>query len=302
MPGEGSAEAGFVRDMIVHHAQAVQMADVVRDETQSQDVKILASKILLAQQAEIGQMRGWLQVWGLSPTSTEPAMGWIGHPTEGRMPGMASPEELNDLQHASPEEADVLFLQLMIPHHEAAVPMAEAVLEETDRPEVEQLATAVVASQQAEIRTMQESLQRRGVPVELSSTPIEDHSSGEAPQEDSHPEHSHEAQPEAHDEPHSTQEEAQTDAWETTASIARGATQGTTAFLVGLVAFVALVWLPADRNVGLEDHTVDIFVHCVWMLFSLLAVASVAELLLYAMRASGQPPGFGLLGQALSDT
>jgi uncharacterized protein (DUF305 family) len=165
-PADDSAEAGFARDMMVHHAQAVEMAEIVRDKTESQEIRTLAADIALTQQAQIGQMQGWLQVWDLPPTATEPAMSWMGEPHEGRMPGMASPEEINDLQQASPEEAEVLFLQLMIPHHEAAVPMAEAVLEKTDRKEVERLAGSIVASQQAEIELMRGLLQRRGVTVE----------------------------------------------------------------------------------------------------------------------------------------
>ena len=178
-PGEDSAEAGFARDMIVHHAQAVQMAEIVRGKTESEEIRTLAADIALTQQAQIGQMQGWLQVWDLPPTGTEPAMSWMGHPTEGRMPGMAAPEELDRLQRASPEEADVLFLQLMIPHHEAALPMAEAVLEETERDEVQQLAAAVAASQEAEIRVLQELLQRRGVQAEEPSASDADLPSGQ---------------------------------------------------------------------------------------------------------------------------
>jgi uncharacterized protein (DUF305 family) len=62
MPSESSAEAGFAQDMMVHHAQAVEMAEIVQGRSQSQDIQILTSNILLNQQAEIGQMRGWLQV------------------------------------------------------------------------------------------------------------------------------------------------------------------------------------------------------------------------------------------------
>ncbi len=95
----------------------------------------------------------------------------MGHPTEGRMQGMATPEDIDNLQKAPPEEADVHFLQLLIPHHEAALQMAEAVLEKTDRSEVEQLATAIIASQQAEIREIQSLLRNRGVSVEGPSVP-----------------------------------------------------------------------------------------------------------------------------------
>jgi uncharacterized protein (DUF305 family) len=170
-PGDNSVEAGFARDMMVHHAQAVEMAEIVRSRSESQDIRILASNILLGQQAEIGQMRGWLEVWGVPATGTEPHMAWMGHPTEGPMPGMASPEELDALQRASAEEMEVLFLQLMIAHHQAALPMAEAVLERTDRPEVKQFATALIASQQEEIWSMQESLQSRGFSVGSSPAP-----------------------------------------------------------------------------------------------------------------------------------
>ncbi len=161
MPGDDSAEAGFARDMMVHHAQAVEMAEIVRDKTESEEVRLLAADMALTQQGQIGRMQGWLDVWSLPDTGAEPAMSWMGHPTEGRMPGMASPEELVRLRNAPPEEAEVMFFQLMIPHHQAAVPMAEAVMERTDRPEVENLAGAIVASQKGEIEVIKEMLEER---------------------------------------------------------------------------------------------------------------------------------------------
>jgi uncharacterized protein (DUF305 family) len=161
-PSDDSAEAGFARDMMVHHAQAVEMAEIVRGKTESEDVGTLAPDIALTQQAQIGQMQGWLQVWGLSPTGSEPAMSWIGEPTTGLMPGMATPEDIQQLRDAPPEEADVLFLQLMIPHHQAALQMTEAILNRTDRPEVETLAKAISASQHSEIQNMEQMLQDRG--------------------------------------------------------------------------------------------------------------------------------------------
>jgi len=170
-PADDSAEAGFARDMMVHHAQAVEMAGIVRDKTESPEIQTLATDIALTQQAQIGQMQGWLAVWGLPMTGAEPAMSWMGHPTDGRMPGMATPQEIEALQKAPPQEAERRFLRLMIPHHQAAVPMAEAALEETDRPEVRQLAEAIVTSQKAEIEVMKDLLEERGVKPEGGSQP-----------------------------------------------------------------------------------------------------------------------------------
>src|SRR4028118_1528911 len=161
-PGDDSAEAGFARDMSVHHAQAVEMAEIVRDKTESEEVRLMAADMALTQQGQIGRMQGWLDAWALPPTGTGPAMSWMGHPTEGRMPGMASPEEIERLQNASPEAADKMFFGLMIPHHQAAVPMAEAAIEQTDHPGVENLARAIVASQNGEIRLMKDMLRERG--------------------------------------------------------------------------------------------------------------------------------------------
>ena len=181
-PGDESAEAGFARDMMVHHAQAVEMAEIVRDRTESQEIRTLVTDIALTQQAQIGRMEGWLAVWGLPATGTEPAMSWMGHPTEGRMPGMAGPEQIEELRELPPEEADVRFLQLMVPHHEAALSMSDAVLERTDRPDVERLAQAIAASQEAEIEVMQDLLRSRGASVE-GETPT--------PEGGSHGDHEH---------------------------------------------------------------------------------------------------------------
>jgi uncharacterized protein (DUF305 family) len=170
-PGEDSPEAGFARDMAIHHAQGVRMAETARMRTEDPAIRVLATDVVLSQQAEIGQMRGWLEVWGLSAGESEP-MAWMGHSQgTGPMPGMASPEDLARLQQASSEEADEQFLRLMIPHHQAAVEMAEAVLERSDRPEVVRFAQKTALEQQGEIRGMQALLQRKGLSPEENDEP-----------------------------------------------------------------------------------------------------------------------------------
>jgi uncharacterized protein (DUF305 family) len=160
--------------MSVHHAQAVQMAEIVRYKTEDEAIRALATDIALTQQGQIGQMQGWLAVWGLPLTGTAPGMAWMGHPHEGLMPGMATQREINELRNTPPAEADRMFLRLMIEHHRAALPMAEAILRRTDRPAVEELASAIAASQTGEIRVMEDMLRKMGAsPPE--STPAMDH-------------------------------------------------------------------------------------------------------------------------------
>jgi Domain of unknown function (DUF305) len=66
-PGDVSPEAGFAQDMSAHHAQAVEMAEIVRDRTESEEVRILAKDIVLTQQAQIGMMQKMLEEMGAPP-------------------------------------------------------------------------------------------------------------------------------------------------------------------------------------------------------------------------------------------
>jgi uncharacterized protein (DUF305 family) len=114
-------------------------------------------------------MAAWLQSWNLSPTGTEPPMAWMaGHPGHGSvpaataatMPGMATPAQLAELEHAEGGTAERLFLTLMIAHHQGGIEMADAVLATTSQPQVRRLATAIASSQRAEIEQMTELLDR----------------------------------------------------------------------------------------------------------------------------------------------
>lgn len=163
-PGSDSPEAGFARDMAAHHAQAVNMATLLRDNTDDPEMRQITLDIMLTQQAQIGQMQGWLNVWKLPLARIGPAMVWAGMPTTDLMPGMATPGDVNRLRGLKGAEADGLFLSLMIPHHRGGVTMAQAILERSQRPEVIALAQAIVKAQESEIALMQALLQRKGFP------------------------------------------------------------------------------------------------------------------------------------------
>lgn len=156
-PGEGSAEVGFVRDMIAHHEQAVEMALLIRDRTADEDLRAFATDIILGQQSQIGRMSGWLEQWGLPYAGIETPMGGM-----GQMMGMAAQQDVNALGSLPLAEAEVRFLQLMTSHHEGAVLMAKDVLAARPRPEVARLAEGVRRGQDAEIGLMRELLALRG--------------------------------------------------------------------------------------------------------------------------------------------
>lgn len=153
-PDDDSVEAGFLRDMMTHHGQAVEMALIVRDRTDDEQLRFLATDILLSQQQQLGMMGGWLQVWGLSPNRDGPAMAWMGHSADGPMPGMATTDDIDQRRTLPVEEAEILFLRLMIKHHQGGVEMAQAYLDLGDQDEASAFASSIVQIQTVEIDTM----------------------------------------------------------------------------------------------------------------------------------------------------
>ena len=175
-PGENSAEAGFARDMQAHHLQAVEMASIIHGKADDETLRTVAYDMLTTQLHQVGQMFAWLDTWGLSPTGSEAPMAWMsrvdGHDhgegpggqmllEEGRIPGMATEEELARLRAATGVEAETLFLELMIDHHTGGLPMAEAVLAASDRPEVVRMARGMIRAQASEIELMESLLAER---------------------------------------------------------------------------------------------------------------------------------------------
>jgi uncharacterized protein (DUF305 family) len=165
-PGNDSAEAGFARDMSTHHAQAVAMAMLEVQNGSDPDIRLLANDIALTQQSQIGMMSQWLKDWNLLPTGDQPKMAWMPGPkvvlTNGLMPGMATPDEINQLSQAHGTAADILFCQLMLRHHEGGIHMVEGVLQASHNSEVRALAETMLSGQQGEISVLTDDLTRLG--------------------------------------------------------------------------------------------------------------------------------------------
>ena len=177
-PIDSSAEAGFARDMQLHHQQAVEMAMIVRDATIDPDVRLLAYDIATSQAQQSGQMFGWLAEWGLSQAATEPTMTWMSRPPLGvshhdhaadpthapgsMMPGLASREQIVELSSLQGVEAERLFLTLMIAHHDGGVEMAEAIVKRSTNRVVLNLANSIVQAQSSEVDLMERMLAERG--------------------------------------------------------------------------------------------------------------------------------------------
>jgi len=162
----------FVRMMIPHHAQAVEMGRLAETRARDPQVRSMARRIADAQRAEIAGMSGWLHSRGLEAPAAEDGHGdHGGHDDDGEsgsddttamMPGMLSPAEMDRLAAAEGRRFDELYLRGMIRHHQGAVDMAGTVMDEGSDTVIGELATDISAGQTAEIDRLRDLL--RGLP------------------------------------------------------------------------------------------------------------------------------------------
>ena len=119
-----ASDATFMRDMIPHHQQALEMSRFAAARTNSPEVLDISARIEASQGDEIAFMEQWLVQRG------EPVKIEMQPHAHHSMRGMATPEQMEALTAASATEFDRQFLTLMITHHEGALHMVEALMEQ----------------------------------------------------------------------------------------------------------------------------------------------------------------------------
>ncbi|MEV6950666.1 DUF305 domain-containing protein [Streptomyces sp. NPDC051183] len=154
-----TADQTYVRNMVEHHRQALEMSALAPERASAEGVRRVAERISAAQRPEIGAMEKWLGLHPApTPGSATPGSATGGTATgghdHGAMPGMATRAQLDELAAARGPEFDRLFLRLMITHHEGALKMAGEALAGGNNVAVEEMANEVVATQSAEIHRM----------------------------------------------------------------------------------------------------------------------------------------------------
>ncbi|QHC68759.1 uncharacterized protein (DUF305 family) [Rathayibacter sp. PhB179] len=143
----------FATMMKPHHEQAVEMADMIlAKDGISADVTDLATQIKDAQGPEITQLEEWITAWG-----GDDSMSGMDH----SMDGMMSDEDMSALEDATGVDAEKLFLEQMMQHHEGAVEMAKTEINDGQNPDAIKLANTIVQTQTEEIATMQDLLATR---------------------------------------------------------------------------------------------------------------------------------------------
>lgn len=153
-----SADVAFATDMIPHHAQAIEMADMALAKATNSQVRTFATTIKAAQAPEIATMSGWLAGWN-SPvpnTSMNPGMPGM------TMPGMMSGADMQTLNKSTGPAFDKLWVQMMIEHHSGAITMAKTELAQGQNAQAKSLAQSIITSQSSEITQFRKLLPTLG--------------------------------------------------------------------------------------------------------------------------------------------
>lgn len=176
IPGADSVDVGFSQDMTEHHRQATVMAAAARDKSTDPAIVGLAYDIETGQLEQIGRMQGYLSMWNALPLAPDGHMAWMssgsthgpggthgGGTSVATMPGMATPEELDRLRTMPPgRDFDVLFLQLMLRHHQGGIPMAQDAADRAQIAQLRNLASMMELAQTKELTVLTEMLAERG--------------------------------------------------------------------------------------------------------------------------------------------
>lgn len=150
--------------MIMHHAQAVEMTNMINSHTENKELRLLGERINKSQSSEIEFMKHWLELRGESmpqPSATMMMGMDMGGQKMKLMPGMLTTDQMIALRNAKGAEFDKLFLKGMIQHHNGALVMVRDMFNTAGTGQDADLftfATDVDSGQRAEIRIMETML------------------------------------------------------------------------------------------------------------------------------------------------
>jgi uncharacterized protein (DUF305 family) len=171
-PSADSVDVGFLRDMIDHHDQAVQMSLYALQPSANvnADVRGYAEEIITDQRFQIGQMQSWLEDWNVGLGEPDRVtMKWMAGmqpATVATMPGMQTAAAMTALREAKGSDFDRRFLAMMTQHHLGGIDMATYAQAHASQAKVRALAQRVISAQRGDIIDFRHLEQRLGFPVQ----------------------------------------------------------------------------------------------------------------------------------------
>ncbi len=140
----------FLDTMAHHHQGAVEMAKMIDGKTQNAELIKFGKQIIADQEKEIAQMKDWREKWFAGkPAALNIEMAGMADSMK-----MMAGDEMKKLEAATGKDFDLMFLEMMTPHHAGAITMSKEALQKAEHPEIKTLANQIIKAQEAEIKMM----------------------------------------------------------------------------------------------------------------------------------------------------
>jgi uncharacterized protein (DUF305 family) len=153
------ADVAFATDMVQHHAEALQLVDLVAGRRLDASVTDLAEEVRMTHAREIEQLVGMLRRWDDQPvpeTVRDHANAHRdGTVTDSDLPGTLSSEDLEALSASAGDEFRERWLDLMAEHHEAAIEMAQEEAESGEDRAATALAADIIRMQGRQVKEIE---------------------------------------------------------------------------------------------------------------------------------------------------
>lgn len=142
------ADQAYLRHMMTHHAQGIELARSAAERAQDPHLRKLAMLMIASQAGENRIFKNWWLSWfdtEMPDCTTEERMA---------MPGFLTLSEMRQVKTAPPEQFDRMFVDAMSRHHKGAVRMADQMWHSRGDLRLRIMAHAIRHEQQGEIALM----------------------------------------------------------------------------------------------------------------------------------------------------
>lgn len=145
-PDASAYDLQFIDAMVRHHESAVQMAKLAASKAAAPELKQMAAKMTTDQEKEIAQLKAWRAQWFANAPLAD----------SSAIPGASSMNmDMSHMDALKGHQFDMMFIDMMIPHHEAAITMSCDAHARAQKPELKTFARDVIRAQEMEISQLQ---------------------------------------------------------------------------------------------------------------------------------------------------
>ena len=158
-PAAAGYDLQFIDTMTKHHQMAISMGEMAGQSATDAKVKEFGRMVVDDQKKDIARLAAWRSEWYASAPDAH----------NMQLPGASSMDmDMGHMQTMKGHDFDMMFVEMMIPHHKGALEMSRDALQKSVRPEIKAFAQETIDKQLKEIGAMEDWKKSRGKMGEMT--------------------------------------------------------------------------------------------------------------------------------------